>query len=209
GDLIVCPDKKTRTIRIGQVSGPYEHRSEYPFYRNVRPVHWLAVDVPRDELSHSAHNEISSKRPCLRYRLAVKKLRNSLMNFLQTPLMRTTRGYLSTQSSQTRYLRIEAAAKNLSLRYSESVSNLGCHTCSSTFVPTKAMMGATGTLQTSILLRYSVPSTEASRSTREQRLRPRIGRSSIFPLLPPLDSTAFQSSIISIRGSFASRGNES
>lgn len=61
GDLIVCPDKKTRTIRIGQVSGPYEHRSEYPFYRNVRPVEWLAVDVPRDELSLSAQNEISSK----------------------------------------------------------------------------------------------------------------------------------------------------
>lgn len=60
GDLIVCPDKKTRTIRIGRVSGPYEYRSEYPFYRHVRPVEWLAVDVPRDELSLPAQNEISS-----------------------------------------------------------------------------------------------------------------------------------------------------
>lgn len=40
--------------------GPYEHRAEYPFYRHVRPVQWLAVDVPRDELSLPAQNEISS-----------------------------------------------------------------------------------------------------------------------------------------------------
>ena len=63
GDLIVCPDKKTRTIRIGRVSGPYEYRSEYPFYKHVRPVEWLAVDVSRDELSLPAQNEISSSMP--------------------------------------------------------------------------------------------------------------------------------------------------
>lgn len=60
GDLIVCPDKKTRTIRIGQVIGPYEHREEHLFYRNARPVQWLRVDVPRDELSLPTQNEISS-----------------------------------------------------------------------------------------------------------------------------------------------------
>src|SRR5699024_2710620 len=61
GDLTVCPDTKTRTTRIGQVSGPYEHRREYPFYRNVRPAEWLTVDVPRAALSLSAQSAISSK----------------------------------------------------------------------------------------------------------------------------------------------------
>src|SRR5699024_9937010 len=32
GTLIVCPHNNTLTIRISQVSGPYDHPSEYPFY---------------------------------------------------------------------------------------------------------------------------------------------------------------------------------
>lgn len=60
GDLVVCPDRETRTLRIGRVSGPYEYWSDYPYYRHARPVEWLTVDVPRDELSLSAQNELSS-----------------------------------------------------------------------------------------------------------------------------------------------------
>lgn len=60
GDLIVCPDRKNRTLRIGRAQGPYSFHEEYPLYRHTRPVQWLKTGVSRDVLSIPAQNEIGS-----------------------------------------------------------------------------------------------------------------------------------------------------
>ncbi|CAM4187340.1 AAA family ATPase [Janibacter anophelis] len=60
GDIIVSPNRKKRTLNIGRVSGPYQYHPDAQIHRQWRPVDWLAVDVPRDELSVSAQNELSS-----------------------------------------------------------------------------------------------------------------------------------------------------
>lgn len=60
GDVIVSPNRSKRTLNIGCVSGEYEFRPDAPLYRHWRPVEWLRVNVPRDELSVAAQNEISA-----------------------------------------------------------------------------------------------------------------------------------------------------
>lgn len=70
GDLIVCPDRGNRTIRIGRVTGAYECHGDYPFYRNSRPVHWLKTGVSRDALSIPAQNVISSATTLFRINTA-------------------------------------------------------------------------------------------------------------------------------------------
>lgn len=60
GDIIVTPNRSKRTLNIGWVSGPYQFHAEAEIHQHWRPVEWLAVDVPRDELSEAAQNEISS-----------------------------------------------------------------------------------------------------------------------------------------------------
>ncbi|SQI29898.1 5-methylcytosine-specific restriction protein B [Rhodococcus coprophilus] len=60
GDVVVCPDRATRTINIGRVRGGYEFHPEVEQYRHWRPIQWLVTGVPRDELSVSAQNQISA-----------------------------------------------------------------------------------------------------------------------------------------------------
>lgn len=60
GDVIVSPNRNKRTLNIGSVNGAYRFQPEADIHRHWRPVEWLAVDVPRDELSEAAQNEISS-----------------------------------------------------------------------------------------------------------------------------------------------------
>lgn len=60
GDVVVCPDRATRTINIGRIRGGYEFHPEADQYRHWRPVDWLATGIPRDELSVSAQNQISA-----------------------------------------------------------------------------------------------------------------------------------------------------
>lgn len=60
GDIIVTPNRKKRTLNIGRVSGEYEFHPSAAVHMHWRPVEWLIVDVPRDELSVSAQNELSS-----------------------------------------------------------------------------------------------------------------------------------------------------
>ena len=60
GDVIVSPNRNKRTLNIGRVNGAYQFQPEADIHRHWRPVEWLAVDVPRDELSEAAQNEISS-----------------------------------------------------------------------------------------------------------------------------------------------------
>lgn len=60
GDIVVTPNRKKRTLNIGRVSGSYEFYPEAQVHQQWRPIEWLAVDVPRDELSEAAQNELSS-----------------------------------------------------------------------------------------------------------------------------------------------------
>ncbi|MCT1862700.1 MULTISPECIES: AAA family ATPase [Dietzia] len=60
GDVIVCPDRSTRALNIGRVSGDYEFRADSQMYSHWRPVEWLVTGVSRDELSLPAQNEMSA-----------------------------------------------------------------------------------------------------------------------------------------------------
>ncbi|NMM88236.1 hypothetical protein B2J88_28445 [Rhodococcus sp. SRB_17] len=60
GDIVICPDRANRTIQIGRISGGYEFHSEADLYRHWRSVEWLVTEMPRDELSVPAQNEISA-----------------------------------------------------------------------------------------------------------------------------------------------------
>ncbi len=49
GELVVFPLKTTGTIAVGRISGPYGHRDDLgEDLRHVRPVTWVATDIPRD-----------------------------------------------------------------------------------------------------------------------------------------------------------------
>ena len=60
GDLVVCPSKLAREVRIGRVVGDYEYmpdaNAQYP---NMRKVEWLKT-VPRTSLSQGALYEMGS-----------------------------------------------------------------------------------------------------------------------------------------------------
>jgi 5-methylcytosine-specific restriction protein B len=60
GDVVVCPDRRTATLNIGVISGPYEFHPESDVHQHWRPVQWIRTGVPRTELSTAAQNEISS-----------------------------------------------------------------------------------------------------------------------------------------------------
>ncbi len=60
GDIVVCPDKKTSTINIGTISGPYEFHPQSPVHQQWRPVTWIRTGVPRTALSIAAQSEISA-----------------------------------------------------------------------------------------------------------------------------------------------------
>jgi len=48
GDLVVMPLKNSPVLAIGRISGEYQYRQDPdPALRHVRPVDWLATDVPR------------------------------------------------------------------------------------------------------------------------------------------------------------------
>ena len=60
GDLVVSPDRATRTINIGRVSGNYFYDGSASIHPNRRPVQWLKTNIPRSDLPASALNEIGS-----------------------------------------------------------------------------------------------------------------------------------------------------
>lgn len=48
GDLVVMPLKNAPVLAIGRISGAYQYRDDPdPALRHVRPVEWLATDIPR------------------------------------------------------------------------------------------------------------------------------------------------------------------
>lgn len=60
GDLVVSPDKGTRTINIGRVSGDHYFERSASIHPNRRKVEWLKINIPRSDLPVSALNEIGS-----------------------------------------------------------------------------------------------------------------------------------------------------
>ena len=60
GDIVVSPNRSNRTLNIGRVNGDYQFHADAEVHKHWRPVEWIRVNVPRDELSAAAQNEISS-----------------------------------------------------------------------------------------------------------------------------------------------------
>lgn len=60
GDCIVYPSKQTRTVHIGEITGPFNYDpNTMPGYPQQRPVKWLK-EVPRTHFSQGALYEIGS-----------------------------------------------------------------------------------------------------------------------------------------------------
>lgn len=59
-DLVVSPDKASRTINIGRISGNFFYDKSASVHPNRRPVQWLKTNIPRSDLPASALNEIGS-----------------------------------------------------------------------------------------------------------------------------------------------------
>jgi restriction system protein len=60
GDLVVSPEKSTRTINIGRLSSDYYFDSAALVHPNRRNVEWLKTNIPRSDFPKSALNEINS-----------------------------------------------------------------------------------------------------------------------------------------------------
>lgn len=58
GDLVVSPDRPTRTINIGRISSDYYFDESALVHPNRRKIEWLKLNVPRSEFPSSALNEI-------------------------------------------------------------------------------------------------------------------------------------------------------
>lgn len=46
-DLVVLPRKRTSTVAIGRVTGPYKYKAEFPRCPHTIPVTWLQTDLAR------------------------------------------------------------------------------------------------------------------------------------------------------------------
>lgn len=60
GDLVVSPDKASRTINIGRIKSGHYFDSAATVHPNRRKVDWLKTGIPRSDLPTSALNEIGS-----------------------------------------------------------------------------------------------------------------------------------------------------
>jgi restriction system protein len=60
GDLVVSPDRLTRTINIGRISSNHFFDNAVTVHPNRRSVEWLKLNIPRSDLPVSALNEIGS-----------------------------------------------------------------------------------------------------------------------------------------------------
>lgn len=60
GDLVVSPDRLTRTINIGRISSNHFFDKAVTVHPNRRSVEWLKLNIPRSDLPVSALNEIGS-----------------------------------------------------------------------------------------------------------------------------------------------------
>jgi restriction system protein len=60
GDLVVSPDRKTRTINIGRIAGGHYFDTAATTHPNRRSVEWLKTNIPRSDLPVTALNEIGA-----------------------------------------------------------------------------------------------------------------------------------------------------
>ena len=58
GDLVVSPDRVTRTINIGRIVSDYYFDETAAIHPNRRRVEWLKLNIPRSDFPASALNEI-------------------------------------------------------------------------------------------------------------------------------------------------------
>lgn len=58
GDLVVSPDRVTRTINIGRIVSDYYFDNTAAIHPNRRKVEWLKLNIPRSDFPASALNEI-------------------------------------------------------------------------------------------------------------------------------------------------------
>lgn len=49
GDIVALPQKRSGTVALGKVTGPYEYREIDGALRHARKVEWIRPDVPRTE----------------------------------------------------------------------------------------------------------------------------------------------------------------
>lgn len=78
GDMVVAPDKGTRTVNIGRVSGGYWYEPSAPVHRHRLPVEWLVAGVGRDHFSQAALNEIGSALTLFRVQSNVEEFEQAL-----------------------------------------------------------------------------------------------------------------------------------
>lgn len=81
GDPVVCPNRKTNTIDMGVVGGPYEYHPESDVHKHWRPVRWVRTGVPRAELSLDAQREIGSATTLFTIRTA----EDTIAQLMSTP----------------------------------------------------------------------------------------------------------------------------
>ena len=81
GDVVVCPNRKTSTLDIGTVTGPYEFHADSPVHKQWRRVHWVRTGVPRTELSIAAQREISAATTLFKIRTA----EDEIAHLMSTP----------------------------------------------------------------------------------------------------------------------------
>ena len=68
GDLVIAPNKRDRTINIGEITGDYYYANGADTHRNRKPVKWLKTEIPRSAFSRGALAEVSSAITCFRIR---------------------------------------------------------------------------------------------------------------------------------------------
>ncbi|MHB8719403.1 MAG: winged helix-turn-helix domain-containing protein [Candidatus Dormibacteria bacterium] len=76
GDVVVTPEPSTRTLLLGEITGPYEFTSP-PVVEDcahTRPVRWIAR-ISRDELSYGAQNSLGTAMTLSRPAHAAELLR--------------------------------------------------------------------------------------------------------------------------------------
>lgn len=94
GDYVIAPDKATRTLNFGQITGPYEYVPGAPTHRNRRPVTWLKTGVARSLFPVAALHEIGSALTLFQ----VKRHEPIFQRFLESPSEADFENWLATAS---------------------------------------------------------------------------------------------------------------
>ena len=59
-DMVVLPRKRTRTVAVGRVRGPYQHVPESSAAPHTRKVEWQATDIPRSDFDQDMINSFGA-----------------------------------------------------------------------------------------------------------------------------------------------------